>query len=217
MQNGRNWIEDQDQYASERIQVVLILNIASENYFRFCETPTKKSYWSDTNKLPMLVWSNEGSFRADIQYRYGRREIKTQTWSTHVFSLNKMVRAFRCKLFSFLTIHSIKCTFAIVFKAYLHKITFYPKRWDCDSREWTYVMGWENTMLLCNCSIFQSGITRYCTLSWVLRTVNDTTVRQESSLLDQGHNWGEIWNRARPLSDDRSEIAREKSKKFPIS
>ncbi|KAF8354253.1 hypothetical protein PRIPAC_95876, partial [Pristionchus pacificus] len=61
--------------------------------FRFCETPTKKSYWSDTNKLPMLVWSNEGSFRADIH-------------------LNKMVRAFRCKLFSFLTIHSIKCTFA---------------------------------------------------------------------------------------------------------
>ncbi|GMT06034.1 hypothetical protein PENTCL1PPCAC_28208, partial [Pristionchus entomophagus] len=39
--------------------------------FRFCETPTKKSYWSDTNKVPILVWNNEGSLRADIQYRYG--------------------------------------------------------------------------------------------------------------------------------------------------
>ncbi|GMT07398.1 hypothetical protein PENTCL1PPCAC_29572, partial [Pristionchus entomophagus] len=40
--------------------------------FRFCESPTKKSYWSDANKLPILVWNNEGSLRADIQYRHGK-------------------------------------------------------------------------------------------------------------------------------------------------
>ncbi|GMR60817.1 hypothetical protein PMAYCL1PPCAC_31012, partial [Pristionchus mayeri] len=39
---------------------------------RFCEKPTKNSIWSDSNKLPILVWNNEGSLRADIQYRYGR-------------------------------------------------------------------------------------------------------------------------------------------------
>ncbi|GMR61097.1 hypothetical protein PMAYCL1PPCAC_31292, partial [Pristionchus mayeri] len=37
---------------------------------KFCQTPAKKSYWSDTNKLPILVWNNEHSVRADIHYRY---------------------------------------------------------------------------------------------------------------------------------------------------
>ncbi|GMT36210.1 hypothetical protein PFISCL1PPCAC_27507, partial [Pristionchus fissidentatus] len=39
--------------------------------FRFCVSPTmKKSYTSESNRLPILVWYNEGSVRADIQFKY---------------------------------------------------------------------------------------------------------------------------------------------------
>ncbi|GMT36211.1 hypothetical protein PFISCL1PPCAC_27508, partial [Pristionchus fissidentatus] len=38
--------------------------------FRFCETPTKKSYWSENNKLPIIMFNNQGSVRADIKFRY---------------------------------------------------------------------------------------------------------------------------------------------------
>ncbi|GMR61102.1 hypothetical protein PMAYCL1PPCAC_31297, partial [Pristionchus mayeri] len=37
---------------------------------RFCETPAKKSYWSEANKLPILSWNNQGMLTANIQYRY---------------------------------------------------------------------------------------------------------------------------------------------------